>query len=121
MRQKTEKLFKNKEDVISMFLGLAVVAVLVLILINFIERRKGTISLPGIKDENKSEEVTKLEDIKNQVDTVVVVKGDSLWKIAVKVYGDGYKWTEIWKENKSVLKSPNRLEIGMKLIVHDRI
>ncbi len=28
-----------------------------------------------------------------------VVKGDCLWTIAVRAYGDGYKWTEIAKAN----------------------
>lgn len=31
-----------------------------------------------------------------------VVKGDSLWKIAVQAYGDGFKWVEIAKVNKLV-------------------
>ena len=29
-----------------------------------------------------------------------VVKGDNLWKIAVRAYGDGYKWSQVAKENK---------------------
>ncbi|MPN57839.1 hypothetical protein SDC9_205535 [bioreactor metagenome] len=44
-----------------------------------------------------------------------VVKGDSLWKIAVKVYGDGYQWTKIWQANKLKINNPNELEIGMML------
>lgn len=28
-----------------------------------------------------------------------VLKGDSLWKIAVRAYGDGYKWVDIAKAN----------------------
>ena len=35
-------------------------------------------------------------------ETYTVVKGDSLWKIAVKAYGDGFKWVEIAKVNKLV-------------------
>jgi nucleoid-associated protein YgaU len=31
-----------------------------------------------------------------------VVHGDSLWKIAVAAYGDGYKWSEIARTNKLV-------------------
>jgi LysM repeat protein len=46
-----------------------------------------------------------------------VVKGDSLWKIAVRAYGDGYQWTKIWEENKSKLPNANGLEIGMMLMV----
>ena len=34
--------------------------------------------------------------------TYTVVKGDCLWNIAVKAYGDGFKWIEIAKANKLV-------------------
>jgi len=46
-----------------------------------------------------------------------VVKNDNLWKISVRAYGDGYKWTEVWKNNKSKIRDPNKLEIGMELIL----
>ncbi len=39
-----------------------------------------------------------------------IEKGDSLWKIAVRSYGDGYKWVEIAKANKLV--NPNLLHVG---------
>jgi nucleoid-associated protein YgaU len=39
-----------------------------------------------------------------------VVKGDSLWTIAVKNYNDGYKWTEIAQANK--LTEPNVIHAG---------
>jgi nucleoid-associated protein YgaU len=44
-----------------------------------------------------------------------VEKGDSLWKIAVKVYGDGYKWVEIAKENK--ITTPNIIYSGNILVL----
>ena len=44
-----------------------------------------------------------------------VVRGDSLWKISVRAYGDGYQWTKILQENKNKLNNPNALEIGMLL------
>jgi nucleoid-associated protein YgaU len=44
-----------------------------------------------------------------------VVKGDSLWKISVNTYGDGYQWVKIWQENKAKLRNPGLLEIGMTL------
>lgn len=46
-----------------------------------------------------------------------VVRGDSLWKISVKAYGDGYQWTKIWQTNKKALRDPNKLEIGMVLMI----
>ena len=42
--------------------------------------------------------------------TYTVVKGDSLWKIAVRTYGDGYKWVSIAKANKLV--NPNLIHSG---------
>ena len=47
--------------------------------------------------------------------THVVIKGESLWKLAVKYYNDGYKWTVIASENK--LANPNILYTGTKLTI----
>lgn len=46
-------------------------------------------------------------------DSYTVVKGDNLWEISVRAYGDGYKWVEVAKANEIV--SPNYIEIGQKL------
>lgn len=40
----------------------------------------------------------------------VVEKGDHLWGIAVRAYGDGYKWMEIARENN--LDNPNLIHPG---------
>lgn len=42
--------------------------------------------------------------------TYEVVKGDNLWNIALRAYGDGYKWVEIARENK--LKNPDLIHPG---------
>lgn len=47
--------------------------------------------------------------------TYTVVKGDSLWSIAIKVYGDGYRWSDIAKENK--LSHPNLIHPGNVLAI----
>lgn len=43
-------------------------------------------------------------------DTYAVVSGDNLWDIAVRAYGDGFRWPEIAKINK--LENPNLIFSG---------
>ena len=43
-------------------------------------------------------------------ETYTVVKGDTLWSISVRAYGDGYKWSQIAKAN--ALKNPNLIHAG---------
>ena len=42
--------------------------------------------------------------------TYTVVKGDNLWTVAVRAYGDGYKWVEIAQENN--LANPDLIHAG---------
>ena len=44
-----------------------------------------------------------------------VAKGDTLWAIAKKYYGDGSKYTKIFEANKGVLKNPNVIYPGQVL------
>ncbi len=45
----------------------------------------------------------------------VVEKGDSLWRIAEKFYGDGTRWNEIYQANKDRIKDPKVIRRGQKL------
>jgi nucleoid-associated protein YgaU len=42
--------------------------------------------------------------------TYTVEKGDTLWDISVRAYGDGYRWTEIASQNQ--LANPNLIHSG---------
>jgi len=44
-----------------------------------------------------------------------VEKGDTLWNISVRAYGDGYKWVSIAKANH--LKNPNLIHSGNMLVL----
>ncbi len=58
------------------------------------------------------------EEVKDEYDVTQyheVVKGDTLWKIAEKYYGDGNLYTNIFEANKDILKDPNMIKIGQKL------
>ena len=41
-----------------------------------------------------------------------VVKGESLWKIAERYYGDGSLYPKIFEANRELLKDPDRIKIG---------
>jgi nucleoid-associated protein YgaU len=48
-------------------------------------------------------------------DSYTVVHGDNLWNVAVRAYGDGYKWVSIAKANG--LKNPNVIHPGNILVL----
>ena len=47
----------------------------------------------------------------------VVVKGDSLSKIAQRVYGDARKWRKIYEANRDLIKDPDLIYPGQSLRV----
>jgi nucleoid-associated protein YgaU len=47
--------------------------------------------------------------------TYVVVKGDTLPKIAEREYGNGERWREIYQANRATIKNPNFVHPGQKL------
>jgi hypothetical protein len=47
----------------------------------------------------------------------IVQKGDSLWRIAGKVYHNPLKWPRIYRANKNMIKNPNRIYINQVLVI----
>lgn len=47
--------------------------------------------------------------------TYTVVKGDSLSKIAKRVYGDAQQWRKIFEANKDQIKNPDLIHPGQTL------
>ncbi len=47
--------------------------------------------------------------------TCLVARGDDLWKIATREYGDPNWWFEIFNANKRRLKAPELVHAGMTL------
>lgn len=56
-------------------------------------------------------------EIRPQGKTYRVQPGDTLGKIAAKFYGNAGRWPTIYKNNKQVIKDPNRLKPGMELLI----
>jgi len=71
------------------------------------------LNIPDIESKTPTVNKTKLSESKITGDTYTVVKGDSLWKIAVRAYGDGYKWVKIAKENHLI--NPDLIHQGNQL------
>ncbi len=46
-----------------------------------------------------------------------IKKGDTLWKIAEKVYGNGAEYKRIFEENREVIKDPDLIFPGQKIRV----
>lgn len=70
----------------------------------------------GVKAVVKTE-ITTQAAVQESTQEYTVVKGDSLWKISVKVYADGYQWTKIWEANKAKISNPNVIETGQVLVL----
>jgi len=49
--------------------------------------------------------------------TYVVVKGDSLSKIAAREYGDANKWRAIYEANKDLISDPDLIHPGQELTI----
>lgn len=51
--------------------------------------------------------------------TYTVVAGDSLSKIAKKIYGDANKWKRIFEANRDTVKNPDLIHPGQVLKIPD--
>jgi hypothetical protein len=50
----------------------------------------------------------------------VVRRGDSLWRIAGKVYGNPLKWPRIYRANKDKIKNPNLIYANQVLVIPEK-
>ena len=48
--------------------------------------------------------------------TYTVQSGDTLWKIADDIYGDGNEYQKIFEANQSILESPDHILPGQELV-----
>lgn len=115
-------------EIVSFFFGLFVVLFVAVFLFNLFRRtRAGVVDLPGISTEygtvgkqvlkptGKVVLTNKSREVLNTKNEIVVLKGDSLWRIAKRYYGDGHEYVRLAKENG--LPASARLAVGQKLII----
>ncbi|MEO1291365.1 MAG: LysM peptidoglycan-binding domain-containing protein [Pseudomonadota bacterium] len=65
----------------------------------------------GSRAETPFERVA-VEDISFEEGTVVIQPGNTLWKIAVALYGDGAQYPTIFRENRDKIRDPNLIFPG---------
>lgn len=46
---------------------------------------------------------------------VVVVRGDSLWRLAARYLGDGDRWPELYALNRDIVDDPDDIDVGWRL------
>ena len=104
--KKTLKTIKLNESTISMVLGAIVVIIVGSLVIKFLRSDRGTIPTELLNQGNSTVLTSK---------THKVEKGENLWVIAQKYYGDGFKWVDIATENK--LANASIIEEGQELTI----
>lgn len=50
-------------------------------------------------------------------DTYVVQPGDTLSRIATKMYNDGNRWKDIYEANRATLPAPQSIKVGQSLVI----
>lgn len=90
------------------------------------DSKEGETSDTG-KNNNKKENIDvkeKNNDIlkitpnqKNEME-YIIKPGDTLRKIAMKLYGDSSYWKKIYADNRTILRNPNYIYVGQKLLIY---
>ncbi len=77
---------------------------------------KDTLKAINLKPVEKVKEKSK-PNVNNPLATLTIERGHTLRNIALKYYGNKSFWVYIYEENKGVIKNPNNVPIGTKLII----
>lgn len=72
-------------------------------------------NVAGITNVNIDDVVIESGELGGDDEFYVIEKGDTLWKIAEKAYGNGAKYKEIVDANKEVIKDENKIFPGQKI------
>ena len=98
------------ESYTSLFLGVVVVVVAIVLVFSFLRSRNALNSGQTGSISTVSKEATQ-----QLPKTYTVKSGDHLWAIAEKIYGSGYNWVDLANANN--LENPSIIYAGTKLIV----
>lgn len=90
-----------------------------------VEEAQKTDTIVSVKDTLKAINPKPVEKVKAEskpnvnkpLATVTIERGHTLRNISLKYYGNKSFWVYIYEENKGVIKNPNNVPIGTKLII----
>ncbi len=107
---KIEKNIQSNQSKLSLILGALIVLVVGILVFNFFNKSK-----PSLGPSQQTEQNTQTEDVslENLPGKYTVKEGDTLFLIAEKYYGDGFKYEEIAKA--SNIEDINSIEVGQVL------
>ncbi len=111
MFENIQKKLQSTESIVSLVLGVAVVAVVGTVVFNAV--RSKPMQLDAKPEETKKEETT-TQPISSPT-THAVIAGDTLWSISEKYYKTGYNWGDLVKANNVV--NANHIEVGQQLTI----
>ena len=55
--------------------------------------------------------------IAEQTRTHRTTTSDTLWRLAVRYYNNGYRWTKIYEANRKLIPDPNKLDKDITLVI----
>ena len=107
--------FRPGESYTSLVLGIVVVIIAAVLILSFVRGRNIGTGSETQTDVSSDESIENVDGVETVGDDKVykVQSGDDLWKIAEKVYKDGYRWSDIAKVNN--LTNPNVIHVDNML------
>ena len=108
--QKFYSQLKLNESYVSLILGAVVVLGLFALFFVFIKESKNSTTQQEVLNESISPVLSRMP-----MQTYILQENETLWDVAVKFYGDGFRYTEIVEANK--LENPDYVPPGTKIII----
>ena len=110
--QKFYSQLKLNESYVSLILGAVVVLGLFALFFVFIKESKNSTTPQEVLNESISPVLSRMP-----MQTYILQENETLWDVAVKFYGDGFRYTEIVEANKDVITNPDYVPPGTKIII----
>ena len=73
-------------------------------------------SIPEVTDPDPIEPVIS-EAIAQAPNTYQIRKGDTLWSLAVRFYGDGHRYPDLLAANRGTLADPSQMTVGSTIVI----